>query len=197
MNKSSKPSKAAYNDLKSMGKGALTRGTKAIDAALATLVAQKVQRTEANAASAGLSAAKRKKVEEAAKAASESFFALRHTLALEIDCSSLGQDMKMTEEASKTANWAVPHIIRVPPIFLENALLKAEIDQCKTAFNDSVAKATAGKAIRSVSPDRRTWETNVHRGPLLSSSARCAGCIQTKLKVSGRVKRRAGLRLRP
>lgn len=76
IHRSMKPFKAAYKDLLAMGMGALARGTKAVEAAKKTTLAEKRQSTDSNVATAALDSKRRKT--EAVKASTDFFRRAQH-----------------------------------------------------------------------------------------------------------------------
>ena len=165
-----KPFKQALNDLKSMGKAALARGTKAAETAKKTMEAQRLQTSSSQAATATLQETKRRKC-EAAKV--QNFFQLRLSLtspaAVAIAHLSLTDDMKL--QAGVSIDITAPVIVRVPQSFLES--FKQDVEECKAAFTDSAVKATSGRAIRSCSKDHSlsfTFEWPLFEWPLLGQT---------------------------
>ncbi len=116
------------------------------------MAAEKQLRAETEAATAGLTDAKRRKTEAAVKAA-DNFFHTRHTAANEISALVLMPDLTLTAEQAKAIDWNLPLVFRMPPEFMQNPSFLEAVDACRTAFADSGLKATTGKAMRSVSKD--------------------------------------------
>ena len=137
----------AYADLKSMAKAALARGQKAVEAAQKTAQAERQQSSDARAATVGISEAKRRKV-EARKATNNDVFTLRHTVCKAIPIKTLTAELKL--QAEDVLDLKFPFILRVTPAFLEKELLKTEMDAIWADFCNSVARATTGRATRSI-----------------------------------------------
>jgi hypothetical protein len=152
IHKSSKPFKTAYKDLLTMCKGALARGQKALEAARKTVADEKKLASDTKVASDDLQSAKRRKVEAASKTQAQDMFTLRHTLAHQIIVYTLNSDLALAADAP-AIDLSKPCIFRVPPSFLETPCLKNDVTAIKNAFENSAAKATAGRATQAVSED--------------------------------------------
>jgi hypothetical protein len=148
--------KQAYVDLKAMAKGALARGEKALEAAKKAKEAEKQLTSDSKAAAQSIQDARRRKQGAAVQV---DFFTSCHSAAEEIFSTPLDSAMKLMIEGSEGAagpllqNSKVPQIVRFPSKFADQAEIKTDWDACRKSFTDSAAKATTGRATRSVSED--------------------------------------------
>ena len=155
LSKKFKPFKTAYNDLKAMSKAAFVRGQKAMEQDKKTIAAEKKQNAEARAAKDDRETTKRRRQEMSQKnAAADVMFTLRHSIARQVDVVSLTSELRLP--AATTVDFELPVIFRTPPTFLQEAALAADLNACKSAFTDSAAKSTHGRAIRPTSQATRS-----------------------------------------
>ncbi len=146
-----KPFKAAYTDLKTMGKGALARGQKAVEQALKTRAEELQQASLSTAATATLENAKKRRV--AAATVEQNMFSLRHTACVPIPTVSPGADLKPLDDKVSIDVKQQPCIFRVPPDFLQQAPLQSDVELMRTSFAGSASKATTGRATQTASQD--------------------------------------------